>query len=117
MLILRKEAELQRLLRSRNTQLAQLKRERDYKVAELTREVDSSQQTFEMLSKAYENARLAQTEADQDIKIGAYAVPPEKPVSPRPLLNTAIALVVGLMLSTMLAFVVEYVQTSLTSES
>jgi len=65
-----------------------------------------------MLSKAYETARLAQAEADQDIKIGAYAVPPAKPISPRPLLNTAIAFVVGLVHSTMLAFAFEFVQNS-----
>jgi uncharacterized protein involved in exopolysaccharide biosynthesis len=117
LLILQKELALQKLMGERDTQMTLLERERDYQVAGLTREVESSHQTFELLSQAYENARLAQTESEQDIRIGALAVVPRRPVSPRPLLNTAIAFVVGLMLSTMAAFVVEYVTTSASADS
>ena len=76
----------------------------------LSREVEGSKKTFATLSEQWESARLAQAEVDQDVKIGSLAVAPELPVSPRPLLNTAIAVVVGFMLAIMLAFILEFVQ-------
>ena len=109
-LILGKQFDLQKMNRDRQTELALLKRERDFTVVSLSREVEGSKKTFATLSEQWESARLAQAEVDQDVKIGSLAVAPELPVSPRPLLNTAIAVVVGFMLAIMLAFILEFVQ-------
>jgi uncharacterized protein involved in exopolysaccharide biosynthesis len=115
-LILTKNAELQRLTRERDTQLALLKREREYQVTDLGREVTTSRDSFKTLAEKWEEARLAQAEQDEDIKIGALAVEPGDPVSPRPMLYVAAALALGLMLSVVLAFVVEFIGSGALSE-
>jgi polysaccharide biosynthesis transport protein len=115
-LILTKDAELQRLTRERDTQLTLLNREREFQVADRSREVETSREAFKGLAEKWEEARLAGAEQDEDIKIGALAVEPRNPVSPRPLLYTAVAFAVGLMLSLMLAFLVEFVGTGALGE-
>ncbi len=115
-LLLDKQLELERLTRGKSTELALLTRERDFKVEQLRREVENSQTSFKNLAEKWEVAKLAQVEEEQDVKIGARAVAPRHAVSPRPLLNAAIGLVVGLMLSTVLAFVAEFVGTGSLSE-
>ncbi len=110
-LILTKGAEFRRLERERDIQLTLREREREFQVEELGREVSTSRETFSNLAGKWEEARLAQAEQDEDIKIGALAVEPRNPVSPRPLLYTAVAFAAGLMLSLMLAFLVEFVGT------
>ncbi len=115
-LLLTKQMELTRLTRNRDTELTLLKREQAFKVGQLQREVDNSQTAFKTLAEKWEVAKLAQAEQAQDVKIGARAVAPRRAVSPRPLLNAAIGLVVGLMLSVVLAFVAEFVQTGSLSE-
>lgn len=107
-LILTKSLELRELERARDLELTLAKRERDFEVEQLQREVDKARATFSTLAEKWEAARLTQAEEEQDLKIGAYATEPLEPVSPRPLLNTAIALAVGLMLSVMGAFVGEF---------
>lgn len=49
----------------------------------------------------------------ENVAVVDTAVPPTEPVSPRPLLNTAIALVLGLMAAVGIAFLQEYMDTSL----
>ncbi|MEJ2145217.1 MAG: Wzz/FepE/Etk N-terminal domain-containing protein [Acidobacteriota bacterium] len=115
-LLLTKQMELSRLTRDRATELALLKREQAFQVGQLQREVDNSQSAFKTLAEKWEVAKLAQAEEDQDVKIGARAVAPSNAVSPRPMLNAAIGLVVGLMLSVVLAFVAEFVQTGSLNE-
>ncbi len=115
-LLLTKQMELTRLTRNRDTELTLLKREQAFKSGQLQREVENSQTSFKTLAEKWEVAKLAQAEEDQDVKVGARAVAPRRAVSPRPLLNAAIALVVGLMLSIVLAFVVEFVQTGSLNE-
>ncbi|GAB4233722.1 MAG: Wzz/FepE/Etk N-terminal domain-containing protein [Acidobacteriota bacterium] len=107
-LILTKSLELRELERARDLELTLAKRERQFEVDQLQREVEKARATFSTLAEKWEAARLTQAEEDQDLKIGAYATEPQEPVSPRPLLNTAIALAVGLMLSVMGAFVGEF---------
>lgn len=115
-LLLTKRMELERLSRQRDTELALLEREKNFHVGQLRREVETSQTAFKTLAEKWEVAKLAQVEQDQDVKIGARAVAPERAVSPRPLMNAAIAFVVGLMLTTVLAFVIEFVATGSLSE-
>lgn len=111
-LILSKELELEKLKREKETALALLRRERDFRVSELKREVESLRGTYSTLAQKYEVARLAKAEEDPDVKVWGYAVAPERPVRPRTMLNTEIALVAGLMLSVMLAFLLEYLQSA-----
>jgi capsular polysaccharide biosynthesis protein len=115
-LILEKQFELDKMTREKETALTLLGRERDYHLTSLRREVESTRETFKTLSGKWESARMTQAEQDQDIKIGSLAAAPNGPVSPRPLINTAIALVVGFMLSIMLAFLIEFIQSGTFSD-
>lgn len=111
-LILSKELELEKLKREKETALALLRRERDFRVSELKREVESLRGTYSTLAQKYEVARLAKAEEDPDVKVWGYAVAPKSPIRTRTMLNTAVALVTGLMLSVMLAFLLEYLQSA-----
>jgi len=108
-LILTKSLELRELERTRDLELTLARRDREFEVQQLKREADRAGATFSTLAGKWEAARLAQAEQDRDIKVGAYATEPLQPVSPRPLLNTAVALAAGFMLSVMGAFVKEFV--------
>lgn len=98
------------LERTRDYEIAELKRQREFEMTQLTRERDSTKSTYTTLAAKYEAAQLARAEENQDVRIGAFAVPPASPVKPQPLLNTAVAFAVGLMMSLMLAFVVEFIE-------
>ncbi len=69
-----------------------VERERDFYVDGLTRERDAAQATYETLAEKYESARLAKVEEEPDVKIGALAVAPQRPIRPRTMLNTSGAL-------------------------
>jgi len=117
-LMVERQAQLGNLERGRDSETILVERERDFYVDGLTREKDAAQVTYETLAEQYESARLAKVEEEPDVKIGALAVAPERPMARRTRLNTLIALVVGFMLSVMLAFVFEYAQSiSLTDSS
>ncbi|MFQ5740467.1 MAG: GumC family protein [Acidobacteriota bacterium] len=90
--------------------IAEFERERDTEVQKSTRETEDVKSVYEVLAPKYEMARLAESEEESDVKIGALAVVPERPIGPRVLFNTAAALAVGFMLSLMWAFVAEYTQ-------
>lgn len=104
------EAALRTLERRRFEGLTSLRRERDLRTGELKREVASLQRTFNTLSEKYESARLAKAEEASDVQIGMPAVVNDRPVRPRTILNTVVALAVGLILSTGFAFVREFAQ-------
>ena len=55
-----------------------------------------------------EEARISSREENGVLQVGSYASIPEKPVSPRKLLNTAVAGMLGLMVGVFGAFAVEW---------
>ncbi|MBV9544237.1 MAG: hypothetical protein JOY61_07650, partial [Chloroflexi bacterium] len=73
--------------------------------------LDLKQQQFARLSDQYERARLLETLRAESISVLEPARVPETPALPRRALNMAIALVVGLVGGTALAFVVENLDT------
>ena len=109
-LVLNRQAESEILKKTYNNEMTLQKRERDFEVNGLTREKNAALATYGTLAKKYESAQLAEVEEEPDVKIGALAVAPERPMARRTRLNTLIALVVGFMLTVMLAFVLEYAQ-------
>ena len=64
------------------------------------------------LVSEYERSRLRVAGRSAQLQVVDPAVPPQDPVSPRALINTLLALIAGGMLFTMLAFLIEYVQSS-----
>ncbi len=102
------ETAFRTLERHRFTELASLRRERDFRTGELKRDVVNLKRTFNTLSEKYESARLAKAEESSDIQLGMSAIANGKPVRPRTVLNTAIALAIGLVLCIGLAFIIEF---------
>ena len=109
-LLAERQSQLEMVKKTSNNEMTLLEREKDFNVDGLTREKNAAQVTYETLAKQYESARLAKMEEEPDVKIGALAIVPERPMARRTGLNTLLALVVGLMLSVLLAFVLEYAQ-------
>lgn len=64
-------------------------------------------QTYATLLQSYEQVRLAEAQSTASVIQKEPAVPPEIPVRPRVLRNTALAAVVGLMLAVGLVFLIE----------
>jgi succinoglycan biosynthesis transport protein ExoP len=65
-------------------------------------------ETYKTLARKLEEARIAAREENGVLQVGSYAAVPEKPVSPRKMLNTAVAGVLGLMLGVFGAFALEW---------
>jgi non-specific protein-tyrosine kinase len=66
------------------------------------------QSSYSSLLKSYEEIRLAEAQALDNIIVDEPAVVPKDPVKPRTKLNTLLAAVVGAMLAVGVAFLIEY---------
>lgn len=66
------------------------------------------QESYSNLLKSYEDLRLAEARLTDNVQVAESAVVPERPVRPQTLLNTLLAAVVGGMLATAAAFLIEY---------
>lgn len=76
----------------------------------LQKEYDSALGTYDSLVQEYEKAQVysKSEEVNAGVKIVSSAIPPKEPVSPRKMLNMAIAGVLGIFVGIIAAFVVEY---------
>lgn len=120
-LVKRRALESKNLEKERNIRLGLMKknkenrtaayeREKNFEVGKAKRKTANVKSTYTVLASKHESAQLARAEEDPDIKIGALAIAPQLPIGPRRMLNSAIALVVGLMLSVILACLLEYLK-------
>jgi uncharacterized protein involved in exopolysaccharide biosynthesis len=96
--------ELQPQILSLQRQLQEIYTESD----RLTRQRDLAKETYTALARKVEETRIAVQGAQSTARLGSRAAVPEKPASPRKLLNTAVAGALGLMLSVFGAFGVEW---------
>ena len=80
----------------------------DVESERLTSARDLASETYRTLARKLEEARIAAREENGVLQVGSYAAVPEKPVSPRKMLNTAVAGTLGLMLGVFGAFAVEW---------
>ena len=90
------------------------------KQAELTRlqsSLTQYQNTYANLLQSYENLRLAEAQSMDTITVIEPATVPERPVRPRVRLNTLLAAIVGAMLATGTAFLIEYLDDTLKTPS
>ncbi|MGB9873085.1 MAG: GumC family protein [Anaerolineae bacterium] len=96
--------ELQPQILSLQKQLQEIYTESD----RLARQRDLAKETYTALARKVEETRIALQGAQSTARLGSRAAVPEKPASPRKLLNTAVAGVLGLMLAVFGAFVTEW---------
>jgi succinoglycan biosynthesis transport protein ExoP len=73
----------------------------------LVRTRDLTEETYVTLVRKRDEARIAAQEAHGMLQVGSYAGVPERPSSPRKLLNTAIAGTLGLLVGVFGVFLVE----------
>jgi len=94
--------------------IEQVKREaldlndKEIQYSALSRETSSNQQLYDVVLKRVKETGLSGGLETNNIRIVEDALVPNVPVRPRPLLNIALALVVGVMLGAGLAFFLEY---------
>lgn len=82
--------------------------EKEIQYTALQRETSSNQQLYDVVLKRVKETGLSGGLETNNIRIVEEAMVPTGPVRPRPVLNIALALVVGLMLGAGLAFFLEY---------
>jgi succinoglycan biosynthesis transport protein ExoP len=73
---------------------------------ELAKEV--AEETFMTLSRKVAETRISAQDETGDVRLASRATVPDKPVSPRKLLNTAVAGALGLFVGVFGAFAIEY---------
>jgi uncharacterized protein involved in exopolysaccharide biosynthesis len=78
--------------------------------ARLTRQRDLAQNVYTTLAQKVEETRIAAQDTSGRVRIASSAAVPDRPVSKRLLVNTAIGLALGLMVSVMGVFALEYLR-------
>jgi len=105
-----REQELRSLKKRHEVEIAQLQRQRDEEVEALTRDAETARAAYATVAETNESSRLASLEEESEVRIWAPAIAPHRPLPSRMMLNVVTALVVGLILSILLAFLIEQVQ-------
>lgn len=89
---------------------------RELELARLAREQRVNEELYVMLRTRYEELRIQEASVIADVRAIDPAERPESPVSPRPLLNLAVAVFLGLFAGVGAAFVLEFMDTTVKSE-
>lgn len=106
---------LARLIQQNNAVLNGLP-QKELELARLNRDVQVNEQVYMMLRTRYEETRIAENMQISDVWVIDPAVRPTSPVSPRVKLNLAIALMLGLLAGVGVAFLLEFLDTSLKTQ-
>ena len=117
-LLVDRQTELAVFTKAHESEVTRLKREKDFQINESNREVAAARKAYEPVAEKYKSVELAKAQLEEsDVRSRALAVAPGRPIGRRTSFNTLVALVVGFMLSVLLAFLLEYAQSILLSES
>ena len=92
--------ELSRLTSQKELQVGAFLRDENLDLSALTREQQTASATYGLIAQKYESVRLAKSEQETDVKIGALALRPEAPVSK----HTQAKIAIGLLAAFLLAF-------------
>ncbi|MFL5561388.1 MAG: GumC family protein [Gemmatimonadaceae bacterium] len=87
-------ASLDTLLASSDARLRSIP-SKEIQLAELDRDAKSSETIYSMLQNRLEEAQIAEAASDPSVRMVDAAVVPLKPVSPKPMINLALALIAG----------------------
>lgn len=80
----------------------------EQELARLMRDTSVAQEIYVMLAKRYEEARISEVMQPNDVQIIDQAIIPEHPIKPKRKLNVLIAGFLGLFIGIGLAFLLEY---------
>jgi len=86
---------------------------KEIRLGELERNAKGSEEMYSMLQARLKEAEIAAASSDQTVRLVDAAVVPHKPVSPKPLVNLAFALVAGMLLGISGALLLERADRSL----
>jgi chain length determinant protein EpsF len=101
-----KEAVLRGALEAQKRRVLQLRRERD-EVAVLLRDVDAAQKAYDAVSQRHTQTRLESQSTQTNVVVLTPAYAPLQPSSPKMMLNSLLAVFLGMMLGIAAAFVSE----------
>ncbi|WP_227815732.1 chain length determinant protein EpsF [Nitrogeniibacter aestuarii] len=93
----RRESEIQASLDSQKQKVLALRAERD-QISVLLRDVENAQRAYDLVTQRLAQTNLESQTQQTNIVVLTPAVPPLKPTSPNILLNTALAVFLGLLL-------------------
>ncbi len=104
-----KEADLRSAVAAQKTRVLALNKEKGQDdMAVLTREVESAQKAFDAASQRFSEVRLESRISQTNVAILNPAVRPTEPTFPNWFINIPLSLVLGTMLGTTLAFMMEH---------
>jgi Mrp family chromosome partitioning ATPase/capsular polysaccharide biosynthesis protein len=81
--------------------------------ARLNREYEVNEKSYRLLQSKLEDARIAEAEKVQDVKVVNPATVPKAPIKPKKELAVLLGLIVGVVLGIFIAFLVETLDTSI----
>lgn len=87
--------------------------QKELSLAKLMRDQNVTEQIYLLLRNRYEEIRIAEAMQTADVMVVDPSIVPHKPIKPRKMLNVAIAAFLGLFVGVGLAFVLEFLDTSL----
>jgi len=87
--------------------------DKELEFARLTRGAEVDEKAYRALEEKLQEARIAEAEKVEDVKIVNLATPPTKPIKPNKQVNITIGSLVGLVMGFFLTFVFESLDTSL----
>ncbi|MGE5577643.1 MAG: GumC family protein [Syntrophothermus sp.] len=102
----------QKLSRQMEGELAGLPK-KEFELTRLMRDAKVSEGIYMMLKQKHEEVRITESMRSGDVKVIDAAVTPEKPIRPRKLFNMVIAAFLGLMAGVIMAFVLEFLDTTI----
>ena len=104
------EAELKRvseMLQEKQRELIEV----EATLARINREIQVLTDSYQRLSAKLQEARIAQAETSEPIRVVEAPVVPSRPIGPNKKMNVAIAGVLGIFLGILLAFFIHYIHT------
>lgn len=103
------EAELERVLETlqeKQTELIEV----ENTLARMDREIQVLTNSYQSLAAKLQEARIAQAETSEPIRVVETPVVPNRPIGPNKKMNVVVAGVLGLFLGILLAFFIHYIQ-------
>jgi len=80
----------------------------DTEISQVYRDYSLAEETYTALTRRVEEERITSQNVNSRVKLVSETTPPDKPVSPRRLTNTVLAMVVGLMVGVGVVFLIAW---------